>query len=139
MALNNLEHFLVRANNLDDTRAFYENVLGLRVGERPNFPFAGDWLYLGGVPCVHLVQEGFEEGLATFMGREEGETQPHDNTGAIDHIAFNATDLDGMRKRFADFGLETHEQGIGNLRQIFIKDPNGVRIELNFRTSGAGE
>ena len=139
MSLNNLEHFLIRANNLDDTRTFYENVLGLRDGERPDFPFPGHWLYLGGVPCVHLVEEGFDKGLASYMGREEGETQAHDSTGAIDHIAFNATDLEGMRKRFADLGVETHEQSVAGLHQIFIKDPNGIRIELNFQPGGAAE
>ena len=139
MSLNELEHFLIRANNLDDTRSFYEDVLGLRDGERPDFPFPGHWLYLGGVPCVHLVEEGFDKGLATYMGRKVEETRAHDNTGPIDHIAFNATDLEGMRKRFADFDVDTHEQSVEGLHQIFVKDPNGITIELNFKTGGAAE
>ena len=139
MSLNELEHFLIRTNNLDDTRTFYEDVLGLRDGERPDFPFPGHWLYLGGVPCVHLVEEGFDKGLATYMGRKVEETRAHDNTGPIDHIAFNATDLEGMRKRLADFDVDTHEQSVEGLHQIFVKDPNGITIELNFKTGGAAE
>ena len=137
MSLNKLEHFLIRANDLAATRTFYEDVLGLRDGARPDFPFPGHWLYLGEVPCVHLVEEGFDKDFATYMGRAAGETSSHDGSGAIDHIAFNATDLEGMRKRFADLGIETREQGVTGLHQIFIKDPNGITIELNFQTGSA--
>lgn len=139
MSLNKLEHFLVRADSLDQTRAFYEGVLGLKDGERPDFPFPGHWLYLGGVPCVHLVEEGFDQGFATYMGREVGETRSHESTGAVDHIAFNASDLEGMRKRIAEKGLESHEQSITGLHQIFIKDPNGITIEINFQTGSGAE
>ena len=139
MSLNKLEHFLIRANNLEDTRAFYEGVLGLRDGDRPPFKFPGHWLYLGGVPCVHLVAEGFDKEFATYMDRGDGETRTHEHTGAIDHIAFNATDLKGMQKRFADLGIEIREQGVEGLHQIFLKDPNGITIELNFQTGSAAE
>ncbi len=137
MSLNSLQHFLVRASNLNDTRTFYENALGLRDGERPDFPFPGNWLYLGDVPVVHLVEEGFDKDFASYMGREVGEVRAHDNTGPIDHIAFDASDLDGMRKRFADMGIDSHEQGVAGLHQIFIRDPNGITIELNFQTDAA--
>ncbi len=137
MSLNKLEHFLIRANDLAATRTFYEDVLGLRDGARPDFPFPGNWLYLGGVPCVHLVEEGFDKDFSTFMDRDEGATRTHEHTGAIDHNAYKATALEGMRKRFADLGLETREQGVTGLHQIFLKDPNGITIELNFQTESA--
>ena len=137
MSLNSLQHFLVRASNLNDTRSFYERVLGLREGKRPPFKFPGHWLYLGDVPVVHLVEEGFDKDFASYMGREVGEKRARDNTGPIDHIAFEAADLEGMRKRFADLGVDSHEQGIDGLRQIFIRDPNGITIELNFQTDAA--
>lgn len=135
MSLNSLQHFLVRASDLSDTRAFYEGVLGLRDGVRPNFPFPGHWLYLGDVPCVHLVEESFDKEFASYMGREVGEERARNNTGPIDHIAFDASDLDGMRKRIADMGVDSHEQGVDGLHQIFIRDPNGITIELNFQTA----
>ncbi len=68
-----------------------------------------------------------------------GERHSSEDTGAIDHIDFNASDLEGMRKRFAKLGVETHEQGVTGLHQIFIKDPNGITIELNFQTGSAAE
>ncbi|NBY16471.1 MAG: glyoxalase, partial [Betaproteobacteria bacterium] len=38
MALT-LNHFSIRTMDLDRTRDFYERVLGLTVGPRPDFPF----------------------------------------------------------------------------------------------------
>lgn len=137
MSLNKLEHFLIRANDLAETRTFYEDVLGLRDGARPPFEFPGNWLYLGDVPCVHLVEEGFDKDFDSYMGRDDGGTRTHEDTGPIDHIAFNATDLEGMQKRFADLGIKTREQGVTGLHQIFLQDPNGITIELNFQTESA--
>ena len=141
MSLNKLEHFLIRANNLEETRAFYQDVLGLRDGDRPPFEFPGNWLYLGDVPCVHLVEEGFDRDFDTYMGRDGdgGGTRTHEDTGPIDHIAFNANDLKGMQKRFADLGVETREQAVEGLHQIFLKDPNGITVELNFQTGSSAE
>ena len=42
-----LNHYSIRTTNLDACRAFYENVLGLTVGPRPEFPFPGLWMYCG--------------------------------------------------------------------------------------------
>lgn len=41
MALKSLNHFLVRADDLESTRDFYVDLLGLRVGARPPFEFPG--------------------------------------------------------------------------------------------------
>ena len=43
-----LDHFNIRTRNLADTVRFYEDVLGLEKGARPNFAFPGAWMYSGG-------------------------------------------------------------------------------------------
>ena len=48
MPLTKIDHYAIRTNKLEETKAFYE-LLGLVDGERPNFPFAGYWLYLGDI------------------------------------------------------------------------------------------
>ncbi len=120
MALTGLDHISVRTADVEATRAFYEKVLGLRSGPRPDFAFPGAWLYRGEQAVVHVI--GVDHG-----GRGEG-------TGGFDHIAFAATDLDGMRKHFKACGVAFDERGVPGrpLYQIFLTDPNGVRIELNF-------
>jgi len=119
MALQRLDHFTVNCADLDRSRAFYSRVLELRDGERPPFPFPGAWLYAGERPVVHLVGDG------------SGETA----TGAFDHVAFEAEDFAGTRSRFETLSIPFGENTVpgARLRQLFVHDPDGVKIELNFR------
>jgi len=55
MALNALHHVTVQTDDLEATRDFYRDILGLTVGFRPNLDFPGYWLYCGDIPVVHLV------------------------------------------------------------------------------------
>src|SRR5205085_11776647 len=55
MGINVLHHVTVKTDDLEATRDFYSNVLGLEVGFRPDLEFPGYWLYCGDVPVVHLV------------------------------------------------------------------------------------
>ena len=54
MKLKSFEHVLIIAQDLEATKDFYTEIVGLVVGERPNFRFPGYWLYLGDTPCIHL-------------------------------------------------------------------------------------
>ena len=45
MAVERLDHYTIRTADLDATRCFYTEVLGLSVGPRPAFTFPGLWLY----------------------------------------------------------------------------------------------
>jgi catechol 2,3-dioxygenase-like lactoylglutathione lyase family enzyme len=134
MPLLRLEHYLVLSDDIDRTRDFYCDVLGLREGFRPKLGFAGYWLYVGDVPSIHIA-EWKSYGVWT---KEVGIpiSSRAASTGAVDHIAFNATGFDEIRARLQDRGIEINEnllEEIG-LKQLFIYDPNGVPIELNFRS-----
>jgi catechol 2,3-dioxygenase-like lactoylglutathione lyase family enzyme len=127
MAVDMLEHFTVRCTSLERTRDFYSEIVGLSVGPRPEFDFAGYWLYLGDQPVVHLVLED---------ERQEGPLKPAgQGTGALDHIAFRAQDLDGARALLRSKGLDFKECPVPGrpVHQVFVRDPDGVLIELNFR------
>ena len=43
MPLTELNHYFVRANDLEKTKDFYVGVLGFEVMKRPDFPFPGYW------------------------------------------------------------------------------------------------
>jgi catechol 2,3-dioxygenase-like lactoylglutathione lyase family enzyme len=122
MAVDALQHINIRATDVERTREFYVRVLGLRVGDRPPFLSTGYWLYLGAEPVIHLVQKTSEEPPSAA------------NTGAIDHIAFRGIDLDATRRTLADEGLAFREAFVprDNSVQLFVRDPDGVSIELNF-------
>lgn len=135
MPLERMEHFLVVSDDLEGTKNFYRDVLGMTVGFRPDLGFPGYWLYVGDVPCVHLAEWNTyavytaEQGIP-ISTRAAG-------TGSLDHIAFNATDFDGIVARIEQHGIAFSRSGIDEigLRQLFLKDPNGVTIELNFRSA----
>ena len=47
MPVHAMNHFTVLSDDLDRTTAFYERILGLRIGERPPLGFPGAWMYAG--------------------------------------------------------------------------------------------
>lgn len=134
MALETLDHYSVRTSDVEKTRLFYENVVGLRTGPRPDFPFPGAWMYLGERAVVHVIgiDPNDPSGPHGYLGERAGTEA---GTGAFDHIAFAAGDLEGMRAHFSANKIDFRERKVPNmpLHQIFVTDPNGLTIELNFR------
>ena len=134
MPLLRLEHYLVLSDDIDGTRDFYCDVLGMREGFRPKLGFPGYWLYVGDVPSIHIAEW---ESYAVWT-KEVGIpiSSRAESTGAVDHIAFTASGFDEVRARLQARGLEISENLLDEigLRQLFIYDPNGVPIELNFRS-----
>jgi len=143
VAIARLAHYSVRTRDLEASRCFYTEVLGLKVGPRPPFPFPGLWLYpdkgeseLG---AVHLIgiDASNAHALETHLGpRRE---QPDRGTGALDHIAFLATDWRSLRERCEHRSVPYAERTIPELGllQVFLTDPSGVTIELNYAASEA--
>jgi glyoxylase I family protein len=121
MAVQAFQHINTRSADVERTKDFYVRILGLRAGDRPPFASKGYWLYAGEQPVVHLVQ------------RKEGD-EPREGSGNVDHVGFAASDLEGMRQLLAAEGLPFREAVVprDNAVQIFVKDPDGIQIELNF-------
>jgi catechol 2,3-dioxygenase-like lactoylglutathione lyase family enzyme len=131
MPITKLEHFLVLARDVDATRDFYRDVLGLRVGPRPTMSFAGYWMYAGDVPCVHIAERTSYEANSSMLAI--GIPPEADGTGPVDHMAFGATDFDEMSARIERQGVDARVNVVADigLKQLFLFDPNGVKIEIN--------
>jgi catechol 2,3-dioxygenase-like lactoylglutathione lyase family enzyme len=58
----------------------------------------------------------------------------HNGSGNVDHIAFQATDLEGTRRALTEAGLPFRETVVprDNTVQVFVRDPDGITVELNF-------
>ena len=114
----------IRSRDIERSRDFYVRILGLSVGVRPPFASAGYWLYLDQEPVVHLVQ------------RNAGDTY-HADSGNIDHVAFRGVNLAVTRAAIESAGLSCREQVVPHdgTVQLFIHDPDGIKIELNFASS----
>jgi catechol 2,3-dioxygenase-like lactoylglutathione lyase family enzyme len=126
MPLLRLEHLLVLTDDLEATKAFYCDALGLEVGERPRLEFPGYWLYLDGVPCVHVAERAPYEAQAARLGLQVG-------PAPVDHVAFSGVDYDRLVGRLQAAGVDAVANTVpgAGLRQLFLTDPNGVRIEVN--------
>lgn len=139
MPIRKLGHFSVRTPHLEESMRFYVEILGLHIGYRPPLHFPGYWLYQGGDEAdfgvVHLIGTGGGgSGLADYLG--ERKDTGH-GTGALDHLAFLADDIDEFRERLDSNGIAYQQRNVPglDLRQLFFADPSGITIEMNF--SGA--
>ena len=132
MPVTELNHYFVRANDLERSHRFYCDVLGFEDMPRPTFPFPGHWLGVNGKVQVHMGPHGIAHSELYYLG-----TSPQsatDNTGVVDHIAFLATDPKAFTQRFKTMALDCRKRYFPEFRlfQMFVKDPDGLTIELNF-------
>jgi catechol 2,3-dioxygenase-like lactoylglutathione lyase family enzyme len=131
MPLLRLEHFLVLTDDLEKTRDFYCQALGMHVGSRPPLAFPGYWLYLGTTPCIHLAEWETYRAHSERIGIPMSARAP--GTGPVDHLAFDAVDCDAVRARLVAYGSNFAENRVPGtqLTQFFLHDPNGVKVEVN--------
>lgn len=138
MALS-LNHFSIRTTDIDASRSFYEKVLGLTVGPRPDFPFPGLWMYNGdhahvANAMVHIIgiDKNNPNGLKQYLG-DMDEAKLH-GSGAVDHIAVMTTGLATMLAHLKQLGVPCRERTVPSigLHQVFVDDPSGIVIELNY-------
>ena len=124
MPVAGLGHVNLRAPRalLETLRRFYVEVIGLEEGPRPPFRSHGHWLYAGGRDVLHLTEAAADEIRATGI------------TTTLDHVAFRCTDPEAMQARLRrhgiDYALETVPAAAQ--MQLFLRDPAGNGIELNF-------
>jgi catechol 2,3-dioxygenase-like lactoylglutathione lyase family enzyme len=132
MPVTDLNHYFVRANDLEKTKTFYCEVLGFEVMPRPDFPFPGYWLGANGKIQVHMGPHGIPNAELYYLGTSPKSAT--DNTGVVDHIAFLATEPEQFNARFEKLGLTARKRYFPEFQlfQMFVKDPDGLTIELNF-------
>ena len=141
MSIEKLDHYSIRTADVPRAIRFYEQALGLACGPRPPFLFPGAWLYPlsdegepVGAALVHLIGKGPDGGgaLADYLGEDSAAIGS--DTGALDHVALTANDIASFHARLAQHGIPFRERSVPllNLHQVFVKDPDGVTIELNF-------
>lgn len=123
MAVENLDHVNIRTRDVPRSARFYAEVLGLDAAPSPNaMPgMQTQWLHdAGGHAVIHVRELDCEPG----------------QTGSIDHIALGCSDLAGMTARLTalDVPFDSYTgMTVAGMTQLFLKDPDGVVIELVFR------
>ena len=143
MGIAKLAHYSIRTTDLEASRRFYTEVMMFRVGFRPMFPFPGIWLYMDddesefGVVHIIGIDPDDLEGLNAYLG-DRG-IEDIQGTGTLDHIAFLATDWPSMRDRCEKWEVPYVQRSVPSLglHQVFLVDPSGVTIELNYPAAEA--
>lgn len=121
MRVNGIDHYNIRTRDLDRLCEFYTQILGFEVGDRPPFDSPGVWLYAGGHPILHV-------------GVDEEGGEPVENTLPLDHIALEAEGLAEAVEKLDEAGIQYRMADVPGrtMKQIFVRDPDGVALELNF-------
>jgi catechol 2,3-dioxygenase-like lactoylglutathione lyase family enzyme len=130
MYLEALDHVNIETDHVDRSADFYENILGMTRGPRPEFDRPGHWMYINGSPIVHIIRTGpWNEQLT---GSKDA---------AISHFAMRITDFDKMKAHLDGNDIEYRFVQVpgSTMRQMFFNDPDGVMVELLHIPEGARE
>ena len=125
MSVGMLDHFNIRTRKLADTVRFYEDSRADKraTGRTSRFRAPG---------CTARASRWF---ISSIFRRPHEQQKP--DSGVVHHVAFASRDFTGMKQRLQSKGLtfDVREVPGGELWQIFVNDPNGVMIELNYEAA----
>lgn len=130
MTVNGLDHVNIQTRSLADTVRFFADVLDLRAGDPPPGldPARIQWMFeRSGRALFHLSTPG------SLLGGAEGAISR--DTGALHHVALDCSGHGEMIERLDRLGLPYRCNDVASigLRQVFVTEPNGVLLELNYR------
>lgn len=136
-----LHHFAYKARDAEETRHFYEDILGLplyHIIQSDYVPSTGEYC-----PYTHFffrLQDG--SFIAFFDLGDDVAAEPSPNTPAwVNHIAFRVNtveELENTKVRLQAHGIEV--LGVTDhhiFKSIYFFDPNGIRLELSAQLADA--
>ncbi len=103
MAIQRLDHVNICTSRPEETMSFYTAILDFTEDFRPPLVFS--------------------------------DNIPKETQNVVDHIAFEAVGFEETKRRLenANWEFRCSEVPDSKIRQIFLHDPNGVKLELNFK------
>ena len=122
MRIERLDHVNIVTTRLSEMVTWYEEVLGLKLGARPDFPFPGAWLYAGDDAVVHLV------------GHEGTPNVGSEVKLKLEHFALSATGLSAFEEKLSSSQIKYRKTDVPGARmvQIHVADPDGNHIHIDF-------
>ena len=138
--VRSLHHFAYRCRDAEETRAFYEDVLGLKLGiflRLPHYEAPGDR-----PPFAHLFFEMDDGSYIAFFDLGDDETSAYDPDTPewVNHLALEVDSLETLQAHKARLeaagvavkGPKDHHF----VHSIYFYDPNGIRLELTTMVKG---
>lgn len=123
--VKSLDHVTIVVRDLEASRKFYVEGLGMKQVARPGFSFEGRW-FQAGATQIHLILEHEQSGPAG-MPKELG------RTSRAHHFAFLVDDAHACEKRLVELGYELISRckpRPDGAAQVFVADPDGHIVEL---------
>lgn len=126
LAVRTIDHVAVIAQDLDASRHFYEDILGMQPVPRPAFPFEGLW-FQAGQTQIHVILANKEAGPAgqpPFEG-----TMPSRGH----HLAFELADCAEAVAQLREANIEIvagPQSRPDGFQQVYLHDPDGYLVEL---------
>ena len=142
-AVQQLHHYAYKARDAEETRHFYEDILGLplyHIIQSDYVPSTGEYC-----PYTHFffrLQDG--SFIAFFDLGDDVKPDPSPNTPLwVNHIAFRVNtvqELENTKARLQAHGVDV--LGVTDhhiFKSIYFFDPNGIRLELAAQVASAEE
>ena len=138
MIVQKLHHFAYRCKDAEQTRAFYEDVLGLplaHVIKADTVPSTGEHC-----PYVHIFFRMADGSYIAFfdLGDDTATVPDPDTPAWVNHIALEVSgepELLAMKAKLEASGVDViGPTDHGFVKSIYFFDPNGLRAELTCRT-----
>ena len=122
MQIQKLDHVNLRTAQLETMISWYNEVLGLRAGWRPDFPFPGAWLYAEDTAMIHLIGVDGDPGVGS------------DSPLRLEHFAMTATGADEFVARLEARGENYRRSEIAETHTAAFNlwDPDGKHIHVDF-------
>jgi catechol 2,3-dioxygenase-like lactoylglutathione lyase family enzyme len=121
-----IDHVTLVVKDLETSRQFYADVLGMQQVARPNFPFAGLW-FQAGTTQIHLILEHLASGPAGASIPEEA------SISRTRHFAFEVADAMAAKTRLEELGIKIvagPKSRPDGPTQLYVLDPDQNLVEL---------
>ena len=143
VSIKGLNHVAYRCRDAEETRHFYEDLLGLPL----THVVRGDVVSTGEQGAfAHLFFAMADGGCVAFFDLGDNVVaEPSPNTpGWVNHLALSVESearVDDAQKRLQNAGVEVLGPKLhdGQFRSIYFFDPNGIRLELTVNTTSAAD
>ena len=114
-----LHHVSILVSNTERARKFYENVLGLKLLQRPDLGFPGAWLALGEGHQLHLME----------LPDPDPKTGRSEHGGRDRHFALYVANLTPFIERLEQARV-VYTRSKSGRPSIFFRDLDGNAVEL---------
>jgi catechol 2,3-dioxygenase-like lactoylglutathione lyase family enzyme len=130
MFVHGLNHVNVRVKDPEASFSFFEDILGMTVRRSAPGSIGGGGVLLDadGKDIIHVGSA-----FASYPSDTWHPFDPDKDGGPVHHVALGCAEYEAMLQRLTEHGIRHRIGTVPGLKQLFVVEPGGVMLELNFR------